>query len=396
MDNDIFLSDAPRGYQRSEALQIRFDEAATKLLATDGWRDGQEPPKLVADLALEGGGVKGLGLVGAIMVLDEAGYSFRAVAGTSAGAIAAALVAALSKSGQPMLRLRSLIASLDFLKFMPKDRWRETLERVGGRVGDRIAGGATLTHRKGIFSGDYLTEWLRPILHDELGVKTFGDLCFDPASDPQASVQPGRGYSLVVHTSDLTRGLLVRLPWDYPLYGCDPDTQDPVGAVRASMSIPFFFEPVLMRSKDARVTLPRTGGGETVVHYAAGTQTWVDGGLLENFPIRAFDRVDGNKPRWPTIGIKLSRFQTEFPPLGACNSALAVAKRCVKTLTGEWDSHSVDESTAARTIFVDHAGLNATNFGLTKKQQDQLFLNGVAAATAFVLRSAAANGIPLR
>jgi predicted acylesterase/phospholipase RssA len=110
MDNDIFLSDAPRGYQRSEALQIRFDEAAKKLLATDGWRDGQEPPKLVADLALEGGGVKGLGLVGAIMVLDEAGYSFRAVAGTSAGAIAAALVAALSKSGQPMLRLRSLIA----------------------------------------------------------------------------------------------------------------------------------------------------------------------------------------------------------------------------------------------------------------------------------------------
>ena len=40
---------------------------------------------------LEDGGVKGIALVGAIEVLEEAGYLFEHVAGTSAGAIVGAL-----------------------------------------------------------------------------------------------------------------------------------------------------------------------------------------------------------------------------------------------------------------------------------------------------------------
>jgi predicted acylesterase/phospholipase RssA len=53
------------------------------------------PSPLVADLVLEGGGVLGIGHVGAISALDEAGYSFARVAGTSAGSIVGALVAAV-------------------------------------------------------------------------------------------------------------------------------------------------------------------------------------------------------------------------------------------------------------------------------------------------------------
>jgi NTE family protein len=59
-----------------------------------------------ADLVLEGGGVKGIGLVGAVITLSDAGITFPRVAGTSAGAIAAALVAALQRAGQPMSELR--------------------------------------------------------------------------------------------------------------------------------------------------------------------------------------------------------------------------------------------------------------------------------------------------
>ena len=40
-----------------------------------------------ADLVFEDGGVKGIALVGAIEVLEERGYQFKRVAGTSAGAI---------------------------------------------------------------------------------------------------------------------------------------------------------------------------------------------------------------------------------------------------------------------------------------------------------------------
>jgi hypothetical protein len=60
----------------------------------------------------------------------------------------------------------------------------------------------------------------------------------------------------------------------------------------------------------------------------------------------------------------------------------------------EWDAYSVDEATAGRTIFVDNGGLTATDFELTSDQQDQLFLNGVTAATEFVLAMADARGVP--
>lgn len=45
------------------------------------------------DLVLEGGGVKGVALVGAFFVIEERGYEPEIVAGASAGAIVAALIA---------------------------------------------------------------------------------------------------------------------------------------------------------------------------------------------------------------------------------------------------------------------------------------------------------------
>jgi NTE family protein len=47
-----------------------------------------------ADLVLEGGGTKGLGLLGAVTRMMEQGYRFPRVAGTSAGSILAAFLAA--------------------------------------------------------------------------------------------------------------------------------------------------------------------------------------------------------------------------------------------------------------------------------------------------------------
>ena len=50
--------------------------------------------ELKADAVFEGGGVKGIGLVGAVAVAEEKGYHWVNVAGTSAGAIVATLLAA--------------------------------------------------------------------------------------------------------------------------------------------------------------------------------------------------------------------------------------------------------------------------------------------------------------
>jgi NTE family protein len=396
MTDPISLSDAPCGYQRDPTLQQQFLEAAERLRVVDGWPNPANAgkPELRADLVLEGGGVKGLGLVGAILVLSEAGYSFRGVAGTSAGAIAASLVAGLSLAGREMNDLLGIIRSLDFTQFMPESKLHKVLEHIGGHAIDVAADVTILMRHEGVYTGDYLETWLRPILHDQLGITSFADLKLTSDEDPELSLETGHDYRLVVHTSDITRGQLVRLPWDYQLYGKDPNTQDPVSAIRASMSIPFFFEPVHFISEDATVEIPSPGGGAITIRYEAGSQSWVDGGILANFPIHAFDRTDGKPPRWPTIGIKLSQLQTEFPSTKACTSTLEVALRSLKTMSNEWDTYAVHQSTAARTIFVDNAGLTATDFGLTKAQQDTLFLNGVRSATHFVIAMAKVGGVP--
>ena len=312
-----------------------------------------------ADLVLEGGGVKGIGLVGAVMALDDAGYRFPRIAGTSAGAITAALIAASQAAGKPLSALQGYVDSVDYPKFQEESWIREKL----GVVGDV---GELLLHM-GLHSGDYLVEWLGGILKD-IGITTFAQLHLD---DPGSSLPPARRSSLIVHTADITRGKLVRLPWEYGAYGLDPDEQRIVDAVRASMSIPFFFEPVKVACKAA------TFEG---VDYQAGTATWVDGGLLSNFPVEVFDRSDGQPARWPTIGIKLSARDVVYAAGMASDDTVDVALACLKTALNNANRYYLTPEKAGRTIFVDSTGISATDFDITAPQRAQLFGNGQTAA----------------
>ena len=384
-----------RGYARNPQLQQAFDAAAEHLRQIDGYVDPTDPehrPQLRADLALEGGGVKGIGLAGAVLVLDEAGYAFPRVAGTSAGAIAACLIASISKAGKPIPAMRTYLGQLEFAKFMPESALHRWFDHQGGAL-EMIGDAAILTHRIGLYTGDYLAEWLQPIL-DGLGVRTFADLKITQSDDPGMSLPPNKRYRLLVHTSDLTRGELVQLPWDYGYYGLPADQEEVVRAVRASMSIPFFFEPVMVEANATEVDVAMPDGRVIKQHYDAGSVTWTDGGMLRNFPIGAFDRVDGQPARWPTIGVKLSSLQMNFGPTAASTSAVGVGIRALHTMMNEWDRYNVEATTAARTIFVPNAGLTATQFDLTTDQQNELFINGVRSATQFVIEMSHAGGVP--
>jgi NTE family protein len=317
-----------------------------------------------ADLVLEGGGVKGIGLVGAVITLSEAGYTYPRVAGTSAGAICAALMAALQRASKPMSDLRQIMQTIDYGAFMKGD-WAERRLKLVGEAGH-------LALHMGVYNGDYLVEWLSGAL-ETIGVTTFGQLRID--DDAGTSLPEPCRYSLVVHTADITRNKLVRLPWDYPEYSVTVDTTRIVDAVRASMSIPFFFDPV-------RFEAPAHNDGTD--SYAAGKVTWVDGGLLSNFPVEVFDRSDGLPSRWPTIGIKLSAASptpiTPHDPGNAFSEAIA----CVRTALDNDARYYVPPDKAVRTIFVDSLGLAATDFHLSQDDQKALFANGVSAATAFL------------
>lgn len=305
-----------------------------------------------ADLILEGGGVKGIALVGAIKTLRDKGYVFRRVAGTSAGAIVGALVAA----GMDTPSLLEVMKGLDYTKFEDEN----FLDHLG-----MVGKGASLLFDKGIFKGDYLHQWLDDLL-TQLGKRTFGDLRVD---DPDSSLPVDRAYSLVVMTSDISRGELVRLPWDYPRYGLSADDQLVADAVRASMSIPFFFQPVKMHD-----------------HETGSDSYFVDGGMLSNFPVDTFDRTDGKAPRWPTLGIKLSAKPpanqgARFPIRGTFDLARAM----IGTMANFHDQMHIDDPCAQkRTIFVDTFHVQATDFHLSKEVREKLYDNGLAAADEFL------------
>src|SRR6185312_6685049 len=106
---------APRGSDTPRSNRITPCTTREVLQAHVG--AGQKAPTVgrmdaipTADLVCEGGGIRGIGLVGAVHTLAAAGYQFPRVAGSSAGAVVAALIAALQVAGEPLSRLDDLAA----------------------------------------------------------------------------------------------------------------------------------------------------------------------------------------------------------------------------------------------------------------------------------------------
>src|SRR3954471_14941575 len=85
----------------------------TEIMPSNGTINYRNVEKYV-DLVLEGGGVKGIALVGALSILEEHGFLPQNLAGSSAGAIVATLYAAGYKAAE----LRDIISSLKFDHFM--------------------------------------------------------------------------------------------------------------------------------------------------------------------------------------------------------------------------------------------------------------------------------------
>ena len=311
---------------------------------------------LDADLVLEGGGVKGIGLVGAYRASVDRGYRIRRVAGTSAGAIVGALIAA----GMPADRMEKVMRELDYGEFQDKG----FLDHLG-----KVGQGLSVLFDKGIYEGDTLHKWIDEEL-DGLGVRTFRDLKIK--DDPDSALPAERSYRLVVVASDVSRGKMVRLPWDYKeIYGLEPDEQRVSDAVRASMSIPFIYEPVTLTSKD--------DDGTDIVSYL------VDGGMLSNYPIDLFDRPEGETSRWPTFGCKLSaRPGASNNPKYKIDGALDLGKALIGTMMSAHDKMHIDDpAVIARTIFIDTFGVKATDFDLEESTQVRLYESGVAAAEKF-------------
>jgi NTE family protein len=308
------------------------------------------------DLVCEGGGVKGIGLAGAYSVLEEEGWQPQNIAGTSAGAITAALIAA----GYTSAELKEIIFGLDFRRFEDKS-WEDRIPLVGRPL--------SILVENGIYKGDDFLDWMRELLAAK-GIRTFADLKTE-------WVDPKYSSRLQAIASDVTGRRLLVLPRDADTFGLAASELDVALAVRMSMSIPIFFRPVSFRNKK--------GGRDHVI---------VDGGMLSNFPVWLFDCEDEETPDWPTFGLLLVEPEPEKPvaarlpepepaPVGA-RGLVTLLSGMLHTMMEAHDRLYVEKAQFARTIPIPTLGVGTTEFGLSRQRKQALYDSGRSAAEQFL------------
>jgi NTE family protein len=313
-----------------------------------------------ADGVFEGGGVKGIAFVGALEAAREHGIErWVNVAGTSAGAIIASLLAV----GYRPDELRSILEKTDYNQFADYG-W-------GGRI---IGGMRNAVRGRGLCPGRAFTTWLSERFRESpLGKAepTFADVERELPPELSDDEREKARFRLRVIASDITEGRMLVLPDDIGDYtdesGAPYVKEDfPIArAVRMSMSFPYFFEPVVLHKNNR-------------IHYI------VDGGLLSNFPVFLFD---GDKPplrRW-TFGFRLyGGTPPEQPSYRAIGRIwpLPLGKAMFFAATEAWD-RKASKASLVRTISIPTGEVPTLKFTLTDAERDELRTNGATAGGRF-------------
>lgn len=302
-------------------------------------------PNGLGDAVFEGGGVKGIGHVGALAYFERIGVQWVNVAGTSAGAIVAALVAA----NYSVRKIRDIMFGLDFRSFMDES----LIDRIP-LVGKVIS----LLFEKGIYEGDYLEKTLDQYLRQN-GVRKFRDLVI-PEEPPDSKHR----YRLRVVASDISRGKMLVLPQDIRDYGEKPDDLSVARAVRMSMSLPFVFEPVVMTYKK---------DGRRERSYI------VDGGLLSNYPVQLFD--ESGTPSWPTFGFELR--ESARPKRAKIRGPFSLGLALFNTMFSAMDRRYIEEKSWDRTVPIPTLGVGTADFDISDRKKQVLYDAGYKAAESF-------------
>ncbi len=315
--------------------------------------------EIYADAVFEGGGVKGIAFLGALRCCSDLGIKWKKLAGTSAGAITAALVAADFTIDQ----LEAAIGGLNFMDFLsqkssplifngdPKDDldnplWMIANLEAAGQIGE--------------YSTKPFKAWLDRTLGD---LKTFNHV-------------QEKGHELKIIVSDISQGQMLVLPDDVITASSTEDLKlhkevlpcvnlpenkalSVAEAVRLSMSIPFFFEPGTL-----------------------GNNTIVDGGILSNFPLWIYDvdSKEGKPPAWPTFGFRLTNQQKPKMSANVNEAAslntIEMFKQIMYTMNVASDRYHLRKSEDNRVIELNDNGIKATQFNLTNDDKTRLYVDG--------------------
>ncbi|MCC3379739.1 patatin-like phospholipase family protein [Paenibacillus farraposensis] len=302
---------------------------------------------MLINAVFQGGGVKGISLAGAVKAAEENEIVFNRVAGTSSGAIVAALLAA----GYSADEMKAVIEKTPLVKLLRRSRvfnikW--------------IGPAARVFLKKGLYSGEALEHWVRELLRAK-GVRTFADL------------PPGK---LRIIASDITNGRILVLPEDIKRFGINPSSLEVAKAIRMSTSIPYFFDPVMLRL-DSALAKGKTFSQQFVFV--------VDGALLSNLPLWLFDEPVNEREAKaiPTVGFQMvGRTGTETK-VSYIRGPLTMLQAIFDTMLSAHDERYIEQENRYRTIKIPTLGIRTAQFNISPEQSELLYTSGVQAGEAF-------------
>lgn len=295
------------------------------------------------NLVFKGGGAKGVAYLGAIDVLDEQGIlqQVRGVAGSSAGAITAAVLSFSTSARQ----VKDIVDTLDFAKIAGSDPDDVAgvpgfVERELAKIVGDVRAILRLLRNYGLHSSQYFYDWLKQTIAgqcDGNGMATFREF-------------RERGFQ-DLHVTALDVSLK-----DTRFFSFESTPEVAVAdAVRMSMSLPFFFEP-------QRFDGHELGAGD---YYA-------DGGTQDNYPITIFDAaqhaqgspywVDG--VNWETLGFFLFTRKDNVRPARIDNLVQYIEAVVASLLAVQDVLFRNNEVDRERTVMVDDCGVSTTDFDI--------------------------------
>ncbi|MCA6067687.1 patatin-like phospholipase family protein [Chryseobacterium sp. RG1] len=200
----------------------------------------------------------------------------------------------------------------------------------------------------------------------------------------------------IVITTDINAKIKVELPTMANLYWSEEELKhiSPAEFVRASMSVPFFFEPVQkhINTNDDSVKYAWRYWMNTKPEDINPAGVFIDGGSISNFPIDLFHSADIFYPRVPLFGVQLTSDSDILSEKGKTSqevlkSPLSFAGNIISTLKGFNDKTFLTKHTFYHLFSIQTVNCgtsNWLNFFMKKEEKEELFNRGFQAALDFL------------
>jgi NTE family protein len=348
------------------------------------------------DIVMEGGGVLGIALVGFTYMLEQAGLRFLRVGGASAGAINALLLAGLGGPNEAKSeKIIKELANLNMYEFIDGDEdvkelvdaWVANAGRL--RLGWKVAQvWDNVRDDLGLNPGRVFHDWAKKILKKE-NITTTGQLLGRMNDLPQGLrrrdglplTEPKTALALIA--ADVSTETKVVFPKMAPLYWEKHEEVNPASFVRASMSIPFFFQPFRVENVPQDIAaLDRWRDLASYAETPPQTCTFIDGGIMSNFPIDIFHRPD-RVPSAPTFGVKLGTDKRKNSgidePMELVSAIFNSARHCL-----DYDFIVRNPDYRKLVTCIDTDDHNWLNFDMKPEAKVDLFVKGARAADHFL------------